>query len=161
MYKLIISAIAIVVAATAVLIGANVTHQTSQQSVSSSSIASLSLTNLSGGTVDVGQIQHVNWTADNYAAPTVSVNVIRKVSDNPARYELVRTVASAKSNNGSAVWVPAKTDAGTDVLIQVGCAVTSQAGTAGVSASPVAVLDTGLYDNTAAAYQAIEQLDNK
>ena len=163
MNKIIIWVIVIVVVVAAVIIGVNMTNKPSQQpvSLSNSEAASLALTNLSGGTVDVGQLQHVNWTSSNYGAPTVSMNIIRKVSDNPARYELVRTVALATANDGSAVWVPAKTDVGTSDLVQVGCALTSQACTAGVSGSPLAVIDNGMYANTAAAYQAIEQLNNK
>ncbi len=161
MNKTIIWVVVIVVVIAAVIFGVTMNRAPSQPAASLTGPASLTLTNPSGGTVDVGQLQHVDWISTNYVAPTVSVNVIRKVSDNPARYELVRTVARATKNDGSAVWVPAAPDVGTSDLIQVGCTPTSQACTAGVSGSPLAVVNTGAYANTAAAYQAIEQLDNK
>ena len=125
--------------------------------------ATLSLINPSNGTVQVGDMQHIGWTSTNYVAPKVSVNIIRKVSNNPATYTLVRTVASATTNDGSAVWVPAKTDVGTDTFVQVGCVNSTQACVASpVSGSnALAVIDTGTYSNTAAAYQAIEMLNNK
>ncbi|MEK7610097.1 MAG: hypothetical protein AAB470_03220 [Patescibacteria group bacterium] len=123
--------------------------------------ASLSLINQSGGNVEVGQIQNIKWTSSNYIPKTVGVNIIRKVSDNPASYELVRTVASATLNDGSAVWVPAKTDAGDNIFVEVACAVSAQECRASESTVALAVLDTGLYSNTAAAYQAIEANENK
>src|SRR5690348_8731552 len=61
--------------------------------------ASLTLTAPVSGTIDAGQTQTVSWNAENYGASTVDVALIRKVSDNPARYELVRVIAPAKTNN--------------------------------------------------------------
>jgi hypothetical protein len=75
--------------------------------------------------------------------------------------QVVRTVVPTKKNNGSAVWVPAKSDIGDNTLIQVGCSSSVQACTAGVSASALAVVDNGQYDNMANACQAIEALYNK
>ena len=123
--------------------------------------ASLAVLSPASGTVNVGQKQDVSWTSSDYKAPTVSIAVIRKVSDNPARYELVRTVTAATQNDGSAVWVPSKSDVGQNTLIQVGCALTAQACTAGTSNGALAVIDTGKYSNAAATWQAIEQLNDK
>ncbi len=124
--------------------------------------ASLSFSKHPSGSVQVGQTQTVAWNSSNYSAPTVKVNVIRKVSDNPARYELVRTISAAKSNNGVATWVPAATDVGNGVSLEIGCAPSSVACHAAEKTdSALAVVNTGAYANTAAAYQAIEQLQNK
>ncbi len=133
--------------------------QTPSQAVVTSP-ASLSLVNPVGGNVELGQRQNVAWTSFNYAPKTVAINIIRKVSDNPARYELVRTVSTATLNDGSAVWVPAMTDLGSNIYVEVACAVSDQACMASESAGSLAVLDTGRYSNTAAAYQAIESAEN-
>jgi hypothetical protein len=124
---------------------------------SSSALTALAATK----TVDLGQTQTVTWQAANYDTSGVSVNVIRKVSDNPARYELVRTVASDMSNSGSATWVPAWKDIGENDFIQVGCKPSPKACRAGLSQGQLAVVNSDLFSNTAATYQAIEQLNNK
>jgi hypothetical protein len=123
--------------------------------------ASLSLIGPSGSTiadsaVTVGSPQYVTWTSTNYAAPSVSVNIIRKVSDNPAQYELVRTVAKAMSNKGDALWIPLPSDAGENTFVQIDCALSSQACQASPLSvtAPLAVIDTGAYDNMASVYTA-------
>ncbi|MDE2040988.1 MAG: hypothetical protein KGI59_01195 [Patescibacteria group bacterium] len=137
-----------------------VTH-TSLNTAINSGVASVTVLAPSGLTADVGQIQNVLWKAFNYSPATVSVAVIRKISDNPARYELVRTVAVATANDGAATWVPAPSDAGANTSIQVGCTLSAAACTAGISASPLAVINDGRYANTANLYQSIEATHNQ
>ena len=92
-----------------------------------------------------------------YAAPTVAINIIRKTSDNPATYVLVRQVASSTANDGDAVWVPALGDVGPNTYIQVACVESAQACTsAPLNVQPLAVVNDGKNANTASAYQAIE-----
>ncbi len=124
-------------------------------------VASITLSNFNSSTIEIGDLQKVRWITTNYAAPTVTLNIIRKVGDNPTRYELVRTVSAATLNDGSAVWVPAKVDMGSDVFVQVGCTLSAQECHASQPTFALAVVDTGLYANTANAYKAIEQLQNK
>lgn len=154
-WKIITFVIVIIVAITGVKFFRNTPN------VTTSGIASITLNDLSANTIEVGDLQKINWTAVNYAAPTVSINIIRKVGDNPARYELVRTVAPATTNDGSAVWVPAKTDVGTNTFVEVGCTLTAQECHASKPTFALAVINTGLYSNTANTYKAIEQLNNK
>lgn len=123
---------------------------------------SLSFVSAPVGSVDAGQAQKVAWTSKGPAPASVSVNLIKKVSDNPARYALVRTVAAAKANNGSATWVPAPTDVGTGLSIEVGCVASANACTAAENTSaPLAVVNDGRYANTASAYQSIESFLNQ
>ncbi len=119
--------------------------------------ATLTLTSTgTANTASVGDLQHITWTSSNYAAPTVAINIIRKVGDNPAKYELVRQVAASTANDGDAVWVPAPSDVGPNTYIQVACVQSAQACTATPLNQPLAVVDNGSNSNTAAAYQAIE-----
>ena len=133
-------------------------------SINSSSApkSTLAFVNAPSGTIDAGQTQTVTWTSNGAAPSGVSVNLIKKVSDNPAQYVLVRTVAANKSNDGSATWVPAATDVGTGLSVEVGCAPTANACTAAENTeASLAVVNDGRYTNTASAYESIESLMNK
>lgn len=152
---IIVIALAIIIVAIALI-----TSNPSTETPVSVGPASLTLISPVGGTVEVGNQTNVRWTSQNYTADKVAVNIIRKVGDNPTRYELVRTVTSGTSNDGSAVWVPAKTDAGADTFVEVGCTLSAQACTATNPTIALAVVDTGMYANTAAVYEAIEQSEN-
>jgi len=120
--------------------------------------ASLALTSsATANTVAVGDLQHIRWTSTNYGAPTVAINIIRKVGDNPAKYELVRRVTASTKNDGDAVWVPAPGDVGSNTFIEVACVESAQSCTASpIQPQPLAVVNNGTNSNTAAAYQAIE-----
>jgi hypothetical protein len=123
--------------------------------------ASLTLISPVGGAVEVGQPQHIKWTSQNYTAPTVTINVLRQVSTSPLSYTLVRTVASATANDGDAVWVPAKSDVGTNIVIEVACAVTNEACQSARSTTPIAVATGSKSANTASVYSALEWNENK
>ena len=113
-------------------------------------------------TVEVGQTQRVLWTAKSINAGTVSVNLIKKVSDNPAKYVLVRTISNAKTNNGRATWVPASTDVGTGLSLEVGCVPSTKACVALENhTSDLSVVTSNRFANTAAAFQAIEAQGNR
>ena len=124
--------------------------------------AKLSIVSPVSGKIELGKTQTVAWTSSNYAPATVRVNVIRKVGSNPNRYALVRTVASATKNDGSATWVPSTLDVGSGISLEVGCAPSKVACQSGVNtASSLAVIQSTKYTNTASAFQAIEASNNK
>ena len=140
-----------------VLISSKPISEKPATSTSMTAAASLALTSAPTGSVDVGELQHIRWTSSNYASPTVSLNIIRKVSDSPARYELVRQVASATANDGDAVWVPAPGDVGPDTYVEIGCVESIQPCTAmPLPLQPVVVENDGRYANTASVFQATE-----
>jgi hypothetical protein len=124
--------------------------------------AILSLVNPIGGqTAAVGQIQNVSWTSTDYSSDKVNVNLIRKVSDNPASYALVRTIVSNKKNTGQATWIPNIKDTG-DLFIEVGCVTSDQAcRTVTDTSRPLAVIQNKSFINTASAYEALEGLFNR
>ena len=125
------------------------------------STASLRLTSPIAADVQTGTTQYVHWTSSRNAPSTVSVNLIQKVSDNPATYQLVRTIVPNTKNDGTAVWIPTTSDIGTGLSLEVACTPTARACSAGdSSASGLAVIDNGMNSNTAAIYQAIEQWYN-
>ena len=149
-------ALVVVVLIARVIITAN--RGTNSTSADMSKPATLTLTSTAtANTASVGDLQHITWTSSNYSAATVAINIIRKVSDNPISYELVRQVASSTANDGDAVWVPALSDVGPNTYIQVACVQSAQACTsAPLSEQAVAVVNDGKFSNTASAYQAIE-----
>lgn len=133
------------------------TDQKAITPVSMTAAASLALTSVPVGSVDVGELQHIRWVSSNYGASTVSLNIIRKVSDDPASYELVRQVANATKNDGDAVWVPAPSDVGTGTYVEIGCAESIQSCTATpLPEQSLAVENDGRYANTASVFEAIE-----
>ncbi|MFA6404529.1 MAG: hypothetical protein WCW03_00770 [Candidatus Paceibacterota bacterium] len=111
--------------------------------------------------VEVGQVETIRWISEGYIPRTVSINLIRKVSSMPEQYELIRTIATSTMNDGVAIWVPGKSDVGDNLYIEIGCELSQNSCNAGGSISPIAVNDTGRFANTAASYQAIEQLNNR
>jgi|GEM_PF-1845174 len=109
----------------------------------------------------VGQVQDIYWTAKDYSADSVNINLIRKVATNPDRYEFVRSIALGQSNTGRATWVPRVSDTG-DLLIEIACVSSEQAcRTVTDTTRPMAVVDGGRFSNTASSYEALEGLFNR
>ena len=125
--------------------------------------ASLQLVAPLNGTIEVGQTQTVRWVSSNYGSSVVGINLIRKISENPIQYALVRVIADRTPNDGNATWVPAVTDGGLDLSIEIVCVTSTQACRAGNAPkeSRLAVVNTGRFANTANAYKAIEQYFNR
>ncbi len=69
----------------------------------------------------VGMPQNITWSPADYSSSNVSVTLIRKMSDSPARYDLVRTLSEDIPNSGSISWVPATGETGDDIYVQIGC----------------------------------------
>lgn len=83
--------------------------------------------------------QVISWITDGLASSkTVDINLIRKVSDSPATYVLVRKIADDIKNTGSFVWKPGTDELGTDLFIEVTCSGVSDTAGCEVVASPVA-----------------------
>lgn len=71
----------------------------------------------------VGDQNTVRWQTENFPEGAfVHINLIRKVSDNPTQFELVRQVASYAVNDGEEVWTVEKGDLGGELHIEVVCA---------------------------------------
>lgn len=151
----------ILVAAIAIGVAITPSSPVSNEGTIEAGQSRISLVSPSGITASVGEIEKIKWSSENYLAPTVSLALIRKVSDSPATYELVRTISASTANDGLGTWVPTSIEAGKDLLIQIGCTASENACTAGVSGSHLAVVNDGGNSNTAAAYKAIEDSENK
>lgn len=93
-------------------------------------IASLSLfvgiaNATSAPSVKTGSEQNISWNTVNFSVGSkVSINLIRKVSDSPAKYEFVRKLSTDIANDGSEAWTPLRTEIGNDFMIEVVCSNT-------------------------------------
>ncbi len=95
--------------------------------VSGASFASaqtkISVTSETESVLKVGTENTVKWQTENFPEGAfVNINLLKKVSDNPAQFELVRQIASYTVNDGEETWVPQRGDAGENISIEVTCA---------------------------------------
>lgn len=67
----------------------------------------------------------VAWVPAYITSPNVQIAVIRKISDTPQTYTLVRFLATSTPNTGTFAYFASSTDSGADRYIQVGCTLTS------------------------------------
>lgn len=93
-------------------------------SFASASSASITVTsNIDTSVLEVGEENVVRWQTENFPAGAfVHINLIKKVSDSPLQYELVRQIAAYSVNDGEESWIPEKSDIGEDISIEVTCA---------------------------------------
>jgi hypothetical protein len=125
--------------------------------------ATLAVLAPSEGKFETGEAQTIKWTSKNYSQNKVSINLLRKVSDDPATYKLVRVISKSTANDGVATWVPALTDVGEGLIIEVACVSGTQACIAGQTSEAnggLAVVKGNRFANTASAYKAIESENN-
>lgn len=81
--------------------------------------------NTSGAAVFLANSQKIQWKTVDYPANVgVNVNLLRKKSDSPLVYELVRKIATNTPNDGEEVWTPLATEKGSDMYIEVTCSTT-------------------------------------
>lgn len=127
------------------------------------SSAKLTLKAPVSGNFEMGQAQTIKWSSSNYSGSTVSIRLIRKVSSNPNRYEVVRTISGATANDGTATWIPSAAEAGLSGLsFEIGCATSAQACQSGTATgSSLAVVRSTRYSNTASVFKALEAVNNK
>jgi peptidoglycan hydrolase-like protein with peptidoglycan-binding domain len=67
----------------------------------------------------------IKWRTSGYPAGVgVNINLIKKVSDSPKAYKLVRVIAVDTSNDGQENWTPTSTETGSDLYIEITCSST-------------------------------------
>lgn len=68
----------------------------------------------------------VNWQTNNYPVGVgVNINLIRKISDSPKEFKLIRTLAIDTLNDGEESWVPKSGEKSTDLYVEITCSTTS------------------------------------
>lgn len=79
----------------------------------------------------------ITWETTGYPAGLgVNVNLIRKTSESPAAYELVRAIAVNEENDGQLIWTPQDGEEGSDLYIEITCSSTVGDGGCRVASQP-------------------------
>ena len=89
--------------------------------------------------VKIGESQNITWDQTKFSSANVSVTLIKKVSDSPARYDVVRVLSASTPNTGSIAWTPTAEELGGDVYTQVGCVAATSACRSTISTAPITV----------------------
>jgi peptidoglycan hydrolase-like protein with peptidoglycan-binding domain len=67
----------------------------------------------------------IQWkTADYPKNVGVNINLLKKISDSPVKYELVRQLAKDTPNDGEETWIPTSSEKNLDLYIEVTCSTT-------------------------------------
>ena len=91
-------------------------------------VSTLSVSNVTSPALAVlAGTQVINWKTSNYPANVgVNINLIRKISDSPTEFTLVRTLATDTLNDGEESWIPQSGEDTDDLFIEVICSSTYQ-----------------------------------
>ncbi|MCK6463182.1 MAG: GPI anchored serine-threonine rich family protein [Candidatus Pacebacteria bacterium] len=85
--------------------------------------ASVKIISPAGGSIgQVGSAQTVRWSTSDYPKGAgVNINLLRKVSSNPDRYEFIRVIKENTPDDGVETWTPSASDTGDNLVVQVSC----------------------------------------
>lgn len=93
-----------------------------------STISSLSVVNdnSTASAISVGA-KTITWQTANYPQDAgVNINLVRKVSDSPKQFVLVRTLATNTLNDGKETWIPQSGENSDDLYVEVTCSTSYQ-----------------------------------
>lgn len=69
-----------------------------------------------------GEVKNINWQTSNYPVDAgVNINLVRKISDSPREFALVRTIETDTLNDGKESWVPQAGENLGDLYVEVTC----------------------------------------
>lgn len=92
-------------------------------------ISNVSVRNTPTGTgaVALAGSKTVTWQTSNFPTGSrVDINLLKKTSDSPATYTLLRTVVRSTVNDGVEIWVPQAGETSANVYVEVVCSNSSQ-----------------------------------
>jgi hypothetical protein len=82
----------------------------------------------------------VTWDTASYPRNAgVNINLIRKVSDNPTSYTLVRQIAVNTPNDGTESWTPNSNETDSDLYVEVNCGTNYAFSNGCTSSTPIKV----------------------
>lgn len=106
-----------------------------------------------------GRTQTVSWATSNFPQnASVNINLIKKVSDSPRKYTLVRQIALNSANDGRESWKVANTDIGESLYVEVTCGTSgtfNEGCRASISQGKLAVVKSNTLDNLANTFLSI------
>lgn len=69
--------------------------------------------------------KNISWQTTDYPVGVgININLLRKISDNPASYTLVEKIAQDTKNDGSETWIPKSNQTGSDLYLEITCSTT-------------------------------------
>ncbi|OGI94786.1 hypothetical protein A3A03_02640 [Candidatus Nomurabacteria bacterium RIFCSPLOWO2_01_FULL_40_18] len=85
--------------------------------------------------------KNIEWQTANYPASTgVNINLIRKISDSPVKFNFVRALAVDTANDGRESWIPQTGENSDDLYVEVTCSTTYQfQAECSISSAPIKV----------------------
>ena len=91
-------------------------------------VSTLSVSNVTSSALAVfAETKTISWKTSNYPANAgVNINLIKKISDSPREFTLVRTLETDTPNDGEEVWTPQAGENADDLFIEVVCSNTYQ-----------------------------------
>lgn len=88
---------------------------------------SVTQTNSLAGAAVLASSKTVTWQTNNFPTGSgVDINLIRKTSDSPKTYNLIRTVVKNSPNDGKEVWTLQNGEISNDVYLEVVCSTAYQ-----------------------------------
>jgi len=86
-------------------------------------VSTLSITDVtSPASAVLAGAKNINWQTANYPANAgVNINLIRKISDSPREFTLVRTLETDTANDGQETWIPQNGENTNNLYVEVTC----------------------------------------
>ena len=106
-------------------------------------------------TVKTNSSQDILWSSENFPKDgLININLIKKTSDSPAEYTLVRALHTNIANTGTATWTPTRSEIGSDLMIEIGCSSSTEYPNGCISGadSETFAVKGGFSDNLASAF---------
>ncbi|MEQ1500166.1 MAG: peptidoglycan-binding domain-containing protein [Parcubacteria group bacterium] len=86
------------------------------------STRSVQTSNSNTATVGLANSRTITWQTTNYPANAgVNINLVRKTSQSPRTFSIVRSISVDTTNDGQETWIPRSGDLTGDVYIEVTC----------------------------------------
>ncbi|HEY0220917.1 MAG TPA: hypothetical protein VGC58_01710 [Candidatus Paceibacterota bacterium] len=100
---------------------------TPTQQTGNATVATLSVSGSVSGSASalLAGEKTISWKTSNYPSNAgVNINLLKKVSDSPRQFTLVRVLAKDTANDGSEKWIPQSGETGSDMYVEVTCSTT-------------------------------------
>lgn len=115
----------------------DISTQTSDTTVSAKSIKPLS----GIASVFAANSRVINWETSSFPADAgVNINLLKKVSDSPIEYTLVKNIATNTANDGQETWNATAEELNSGLFIEVTCSTVQTPGACSVVGQPIEIL---------------------
>lgn len=120
--------VAVIIILDIIFLGYRSTQDEKYSPVNLSTVSSLSIVddNSTASVLSV-ETKTISWQISNYPKDVgVNINLVRKISDSPRQFVLVRTLATDTPNDGNETWIPRNGETSDDLYVEVTCSTSYQ-----------------------------------